>query len=170
MSANQAMFPITPMARVLGVSEAGCDAWRPRSPSAHALADAALLKRGRTLHASSRATCGAPRVLAALRAGGRKHGRKRAARPMRAAGLVGASRRRAGVTTPRWDKEARPAPDLVDRDFTATAPNQLWVADVTFVPTTAGVPCLAVVPDAVAAVPAGGLLEVMVLEPGAYAA
>ena len=69
-------------------------------------------------------------------------------RLMRAAGLVGASRRRNGVTTTRRDPDARPAPDLVDRDFTATAPNQLWVADITFVPTANGFLYLAVVLDA----------------------
>ena len=103
---------------------------------------------GADIHASSRETYGAPRVHAALRADGGRHGRKRVARLMRAAGLVGASRRRAGVTTTKRDKEARPAPDLVDRDFTATAPNQLWVADITSVPTTAGFLYLAVVLDA----------------------
>jgi len=148
MSANQATFPVATMARVLGVSEAGYYAWRHRLPSAHTLADTALLKRVRTIHASSRETYGAPRVHAELRADGVKHGRKRVARLMRAAGLVGASRRRAGVTTTRRDKEARPAPDLVDRNFTAAAPNQLWVADITFVPTAAGFLYLAVVLDA----------------------
>src|SRR5260370_9860206 len=67
---------------------------------------------------------------------------------MRAAGLVGASRRRAGVTTTRRDKEARPAPDLVDRNFLASRPNELWVADITFVPTASGFLYLAVVLDA----------------------
>ena len=148
MSANQATFPVATMARVLGVSEAGYYAWRHRPPSAHALTDTALLKRVRTIHAGSRETYGAPRVHAELRASGEKHGRKRVARLMRAAGLVGASRRRAGVTTTQRDKEARPAPDLVDRDFTATAPNQLWVADITFVPTSTGFLYLAVVLDA----------------------
>jgi putative transposase len=148
MSANQAVFPIAAIARVLGVSEAGYYAWLKRPLSAHALADAALLKRVRTVHASSRETYGSPRVHAELRAGGEKHGRKRVARLMRAAGLVGASRRRAGVTTTKRDKEARPAPDLVDRGFTATAPNQLWVADITFVPTATGFLYLAVVLDA----------------------
>jgi putative transposase len=148
MSANQATFPIAVMARVLGVSEAGYYAWRNRPASVHTLADAALLKRVRTVHASSRETYGSPRVHAELRAEGEKHGRKRIARLMRAAGLVGASRRRAGVTTTKRDKEARPAPDLVDRDFTATAPNQLWVADITFVPTATGFLYLAVVLDA----------------------
>jgi putative transposase len=94
------------------------------------------------------ATYGAPRVHAQLRADGEKHGRKRIARLMRMAGLVGASRRRAGVTTTRRDKEARPAPDLVDRNFVAVRPNQLWVADITFVPTASGFLYLAVVLDA----------------------
>jgi len=147
MSANQATFPVATMARVLGVSEAGYYAWRHRSPSAHALVDAALLKQVRTIHAGSREPYGAPRVHAELQAGGTRHGRKRIARLMRAAGLVGASRRRAGVTTTRRDKEARPAPDLVERTVTAAAPNQLWVADVTFVPTAAGFLYLAVVLD-----------------------
>jgi putative transposase len=130
MSANQAVFPIATMARVLGVSEAGYHAWRHRPPSAHAIADAQLLKRVRTVHASSRETYGAPRVHAQLRAAGERHGRKRVARLMRTSGLMGASRRRAGVTTTRRDKDARPAPDLVDRNFIATRPNQLWVADI----------------------------------------
>ena len=148
MSANQAMFPIAAMARVLGVSEAGYHAWRRRAPSAHAVADKMLLKRVRTLHTSSRETYGVPRVHAALRAGGERHGRKRIARLMRIAGLVGASRRRTGVTTTRRDKDARPAPDLVDRNFVAPGPNRLWVADITFVPTASGFLYLAVVLDA----------------------
>jgi len=148
MSACQAIFPVAVMARVLGVSVSGFYAWRCRPPSAPAIADTALLKQIRTVHASSRETYGAPRVQAALKAGGEKHGRKRIARLMRAAGLVGASRRRSGVTTTRRDKEARPAPDLVDRNFVAARPNQLWVADITFVPTASGFLYLAVVLDA----------------------
>jgi putative transposase len=136
------------MARVLGVSKAGYYAWLRRPASAHAQADAVLLKRVRTVHATSRETYGAPRVHAELRAGGEAHSRKRIARLMREAGLVGASRRRAGPVTTRRDKEARPAPDLVDRDFNATTPNQLWVADITYVPTAAGFLYLAVVLDA----------------------
>ena len=148
MSAHPAVFPIAVMARVLGVSESGFHAWRRRPTSAHARADAALLKRVRTVHASSRDIYGAPRVHAELRARGEKHGRKRIARLMRQAGLVGASRRRTGVTTTRRDRDARPAPDLVDRDFTAKAANELWVADITFVPTATGFLYLAVVLDA----------------------
>jgi len=66
MSANQACFPIVTMARVLGVSQAGYNAWVRRPPSAHAVADTALLKRARTVHASSRQTYGSPRVHAEL--------------------------------------------------------------------------------------------------------
>ena len=91
----------------LGVSKAGDYAWLHRPPSAHAVADAALLKQVRTVHASSRATHGAPRVHAELRAGGKRYGRKRIARLMRDAGLVGASRRRNSPITTRRDKEAR---------------------------------------------------------------
>jgi putative transposase len=74
MSAHQAVFPVAVMARVLDVSEAGFHAWRRRPISAHAVADAALLKRIRTIHAGSRETYGAPRVHAELRAGGRSMG------------------------------------------------------------------------------------------------
>ena len=61
MSANQAMFPVAVMARALGVSRAGFHAWSHRSPSARTMADAVLLKRIRTIHATSRETYGAPR-------------------------------------------------------------------------------------------------------------
>jgi putative transposase len=148
MSVNQAEFPIVTMARVLGVSESGYHAWRCRSPSARAVEDKMLLKRVRTVHATSRETYGSPRIHAELRATGSRHGRKRIARLMRAAALTGASRRRKGVTTTRRDKDARPAPDLVDRDFSAVGPDKLWVADITFVPTANGFMYLAVVLDA----------------------
>ncbi|GAV37003.1 IS2 transposase TnpB [Roseomonas sp. TAS13] len=148
MSVNQACFPIATMARVLGVSKAGYHAWLRRPPSARAVADEALLKRVRTVHATSRQTYGAPRVHADLRAQGERHGRKRITRLMRQAGLVGASHRHGGPTTTRRDKDARPAPDLVDRNFAASGPNQLWVADITYVPTAAGFLYLAVVVDA----------------------
>jgi putative transposase len=148
MSANQAEFPIAAMARVLGVSASGYHAWRGRAPSARAVEDKMLLKKVRTVHATSRETYGSPRIHAELRATGHRHGRKRIARLMRAAALTGASRRREGVTTTRRDKDARPAPDLVDRDFTAVGPDKLWVADITFVPTANGFMYLAVVLDA----------------------
>ncbi len=148
MSANQASFRVATMARLFGVSRAGYHAWANRPPSAHAEADAVLLERIRTVHTASRETYGAPRVHAALRAGGERHGRKRIARLMRGAGLVGASHRRGGPVTTRRDRESRPAADLVDRDFSALDPNRLWVTDITFIPTAAGFLYLAVVLDA----------------------
>jgi putative transposase len=150
MSANQAEFPIATMAGVLGVSESGYHAWRGRTPSARAIEDKMLLKRVRTVHTTSRETYGSPRIHAELRTMGSKHGRKRIARLMRGAGLTGASRRRTGVTTTRRDKDARPAPDLVDRNFTAMGRDKLWVGDITFtfVPTANGFLYLAVVLDA----------------------
>jgi len=90
---------------------------------------------------------GAPRVHAELRAEGRAVGKKRIARLMRAARIVGVSRRR-GIVTTRRDRDARPAPDPVDRNFTANRPNQLWVADITYIPTAAGFLYLAAVLDA----------------------
>jgi putative transposase len=148
MNANQASFAVATMARVLGVSRAGYYAWVNRPPSAHAQADAALLERIRTVHAASRQTYGAPRIHAELRAGGERHGRKRIAPLMRGAGLVGASHRRGGPVTTHRDREARPAPDRVDRDFSAPGPNRLWVTDITLIPTAAGFLCLALVLDA----------------------
>ena len=147
MKANQALFPVRTMARVLGVSKAGFYAWSGRAPSARHMADGALLARVQDVHAASRGVYGAPRVHAALRAQGERHGRKRVARLMRQAGLSGCSHRKGGPTTTRRDEKARPAPDLVDRNFTASAPNQLWVADITYVPTLSGFLYLAVVLD-----------------------
>ena len=147
MKANQALSPVRTMARVLGVSKAGFYAWSGRAPSAHHMADGALLARVQDVHAASRGVYGAPRVHAALRAQGERHGRKRVARLMRQAGLSGCSHRKGGPTTTRRDEKARPAPDLVDRNFTASAPDQLWVADITYVPTLSGFLYLAVVLD-----------------------
>ncbi len=90
MSENQAHFPIAVMARVLGVSKAGYYAWSGRPLSARAQADEVLLRRIRTIHLSSRQTYGSPRVQAELRDQGEAHSRKRIARLMRQAGLVGA--------------------------------------------------------------------------------
>ena len=153
MSEHQAVHSIRVMCRVLGVSASGYYAWREREPSARAQANQRLLVRIRSIHAQSRATYGAPRVIAELRepAEGESRefvgvGHNRVARLMRAAELVGASRRK-GCWTTRRDRDARPAPDLVERNFTAVAPDRLWVADITYVPTWTGFLFLAVVLD-----------------------
>ncbi len=146
MSTNQARFRVATMARVLGVSTSGYYAWRQRPPSARAQADADLTARVRAIHTDSRGTYGAPRVHAELAEAGVAVGRKRVARVMRAAGIAGVSRRR-GPRTTRRDVQARPAPDRVERHFAADAPNRLWVADITYVPTLVGFLYLAIVLD-----------------------
>ncbi len=147
MKANQAVFPLKTMARVLGVSRAGYYAWAARPSSRRADADRDLLRCIRTVYAVSQGTYGAPRVHAELKAQGSQVGRKRVARLMRSQGLAGISRRRGPRTTIR-DRKERPAPDLVERNFVAEGPDQLWVADITYVPTWAGFLYLAVVLDA----------------------
>jgi putative transposase len=99
----------------------------------------------RTIHAVSHGTYGAPRVHAELTADGVRVGKSRVARLMRAAGVAGVSRRTFAITTVR--DGGRQAPDLVNRQFTAGAPNVLWVADITYIPTWAGFLYLAVVLD-----------------------
>jgi putative transposase len=108
--------------------------------------DAALLAEIHAAHATSHGTYGAPRINAELTAKGIRVGRKRVARLMSQAGLAGVSRRKFVVTTVRGD--GRQAPDLVERNFTAEAPDRLWVADITYIPTWAGFLYLAVVLDA----------------------
>src|SRR5262249_37603383 len=94
----------------------------------------------------SRQTYGAPRIHMELREEGKRVGRKRVARLMRDAELRGVCRRK-WIATTRRDPSARPAPDLVDRQFVADRANKLWVADITYVPTWAGFLFLAVVLD-----------------------
>ena len=140
------MHAIATMCRVLGVSASGYYARLKRPPSARAQADAELSARIAAIHQNSRATYGAPRIHAELAAEGLHIGCKRVARLMASAGLHGASRRKWIITTVR-DRDARPAPDLVERNFAAPGPNRLWVADITYIPTWAGFLYLAVVLD-----------------------
>ena len=147
MRAQQAEFRIAGMARVLQVSRSGFYAWRRRGAGARAEEDAALSEEIRAAHEESRGTYGAPRVRAELRARGRRVSRKRVARLMKRLGLQGISRRRRFRTTVK-NGEARPAPDLVERDFHAERPDQLWVADITYIATRRRTVYLAVVLDA----------------------
>ena len=146
MSEHRAVHRIRVMCRVLGVSASGYYAWECREPSARERSNQQLLARIRTIHSRSRQTYGRPRVFAELRDAAEVVGHNRVARLMREAGLVGASRRK-GCWTTRRDRDARPAPDLVERNFTAEGPDRLWVADITYVPTWTGVLFLAVVLD-----------------------
>ena len=148
MRAHQDRYPVRTLCKVLGVSPSGFYAYVKRPPSARAVQDAALLDRIEHYHARSRGTYGAPRIHRDLREEDDVCvGQKRVARLMRQAGIVGVTRRKRVCTT-RRDRNGRVAPDRVDRDFTASAPNALWVADITYIPTYAGFLYLAVVLDA----------------------
>jgi putative transposase len=129
IAAEQAKFPISLSARLLGVSRSGFHAWRHRPPSQRALSDAWLTERIRVIHRQSRGTYGAPRGHAELRRRGIRVGRKRVERLLAAAALSGDHRRRKGKTTIQV-QGVRVADDLVERDFNAQAPNRLWCADI----------------------------------------
>jgi putative transposase len=128
VSDHQADYPIASMCRLLGVSSSGYHAWVKRRPARRSETDAAVMAEVRAAHATSRGTYGAPRIHAELAHKGIHVGRKRVARLMREAGLAGVSRRKFVVTTLKGD--GRQAPDLVERNFTAAAPDRLWVADI----------------------------------------
>jgi putative transposase len=147
VKSNRAEYAVSMMCQLLGVSPSGYYAWVSRQPSARSLSDAALTVRIKKIHEESRATYGVPRVHFDLAVESVRVGRKRVARLMKVAGLRGISRRKWIRTTVRYPG-ASPAPDLVDRDFTAPGPDRLWVADITYIPTWAGFLYLAVVIDA----------------------
>ena len=146
MKSNQANYRISTMCHTLGVSASGYYAWTTRPPSARALADLLLGDRIEALWRQSRENYGRPRIQVDLQDEGIRASDKRVARLMRERNIQGATRRKGFKTTVR-DRDARPAPDLVERKFTAAAPDQLWVADITYVPTYAGFLFLAVVLD-----------------------
>ena len=137
------------MCRVLKVSSSGYYAWRGRRLCRRDREDAALGERIERIHRDSRGTYGAPRITAQLRAEGVRVGNKRVGRLMRKAGLQGCYRRRRKKprTTIR-DPRAVPAPDLIERQFSAEERNRLWVADISYLPTREGFDYLAFVLDA----------------------
>ena len=147
IKANQADAPLQTMCRVLGVSRSGFYAWCSRAPSARKVANEELAERIRAIHNASGGTYGMPRIRAELQARGEPASRRRIARLMRANSLRGVTRRRWEIPTTLRDRMQRAAPDLVNRKFEAAAPNRLWVADATFVPTKAGFVYLATVLD-----------------------
>src|SRR4051794_3596046 len=146
IDAKRAQHPVCLLCSVLGVSRAGYYAWKDRPACARRLRDDELLGEIRAIHAESQGTYGWPRVHAELRHRGVRVSRKRVARLMRAAGLSGMVRRRKGRTTVSLPGITT-APDRVRRDFAPTAPNRLWVADLTEIATWEGKLYLAVVVD-----------------------
>ena len=148
MNESRAMFPLAAMCRVLGLSPSGCYDWLTRPPSDRARRDIELQGKILLIWGGSGETYGCPRIHAELQAAGERVSRKRVARLMKDLGIQGVTRRRFKTATTRKDAKARPAPDLVNRNFSAEGPDQLWVADITQVRTWAGWLYLAVVLDA----------------------
>jgi putative transposase len=147
IAAQKAEHSITIMCRVLEVSRSGFHAWQHRAPSARARADARLTERICEIHQANRGVYGSPRIHAELvLADGERIGRKRVERLMRQAGLSGLIARRRGKTTIRVPG-VRVCEDLVDRAFLASAPDRLWVADITYLRTWEGWLYLAAVQD-----------------------
>lgn len=146
VNVNQADYQIAMMCRVLDVSRSGYYARLTRGPSARAQANAVLLEKIEEAHKESYGTYGAPRMHAELSEGDTPASLNRVVRVMKEAGIQSVSRRN-GVQTTWRGKDAQPAGDLVNRDFTVTGPDQLWVADITYIPTWAGFLYLAVVLD-----------------------
>ncbi len=147
MKANQATHSVEVMCRLLGVSRSGFYAWVQRPMSQRQRRDLELTGTICAIHRRSRETYGAPSIHAELADDYGIHiGRKRVARLMRQNGLRGATLRKYVVTT-QSDPEAEKPIDLVERRFFADAPDQLWVADMTYVPTWSGWLYLAMVLD-----------------------
>lgn len=132
--ANNAV-PVRTMCRVLGISASGYYDWVKRVPGRRDRQSQALAQRILQVHADSRCSYGMPRVHAQLRREGIFVSRKRVAKLMRWQGLSGISRRRTYVTTTNRSAWQPPARDLVNRHFNAQRTDQLWFADMTYVPT-----------------------------------
>lgn len=134
------------MCRLLSVSTSGYYAWRHRGPSARAIKDRQLAQRIEMIHDESGASYGMPRIHPALAEEGWRVAPKRVTRLMRQLGIRGVTRRK-GMCTTVSDDRRRPYPDQLERGFEADKPDQVYVADITYVPTWAGFLYLAIVMD-----------------------
>lgn len=143
---HSAVFGVEPLLAVLGEPVSTFYDRAGRQPSARNLSNAALTERIRAIWERSRRSYGSPRVHAMLAREGLAVSPGRVARLMAKAGIQGAHLRRHWKTT-RQDPHNSAAPDLVDRKFTADAPNRLWVADFSYILTVQGVLYLATVLD-----------------------
>ena len=144
---EKAHHDVTVLCRLMKVSRSGFYAWLSRPKSPRALADEVLTEQIREAFNANRKVYGSPRIHTELTDDGIHVGRKRIARLMRQDGIVGCHRRKRSFSITKQDPKAEAAPDRVDRKFVATRPNQLWVADVTYVPTVQGWLYLACVTD-----------------------
>lgn len=156
--AGPVALPIGRRCALLGVSRSGYYAWCRRPTSRRDAENALLVEAMREIHASVGHTYGSPRMPGELAARGWRCGRHRAARLMRAHGIRAKQARRF-VTTTDSTHGLPIAPNLVQQVFTAAQPNQLWLADITYVPTDEGWAYLAVVLDAFSRRVVGWALE-----------
>jgi len=139
-------FTVRKMCRVLEVSRSGYYAYLRRGLSLRYTENRSLLTKIWEIWEWNRRVYGSPRITAELRAQGIRCGENRIARIMRANGIASLTRRRYKITT-NSDHKLPVAEDLVERDFTATAPNRLWVSDITYIWTWEGWLYLAAVMD-----------------------
>lgn len=146
IEAEKANFPVRLMCRMLQVSRSGFYAWAKRGPSKRALEDQRLAVEVAEVHRRSRRRYGSPRVHRELLARGLRIGRKRVARLMRMQMLAARPKRRFRRTTDSTHTRP-PAPNLLERRFFASAPNLIWVADITYIWTNEGWLYLAAIID-----------------------
>jgi transposase InsO family protein len=131
-------YPVRRMCAVLKVSASGYYDWQQRPPSERAQANEKLLQAIRRTHKASRQTYGSPRIQAALAREGIQAGKHRIARLMRENGIVGKAPKRKRPRTTQRTEGARVAPNLLAQNFTASRPNQIWLADITYIDTLEG--------------------------------
>jgi len=143
---HRPLWRLPVMCRVLGVSKSGYFVWRDGREGPRRSQDRALSVHIQAIHQKSRQTYGSPRIHHELKANGMAVGKKRVERLMKAAGVAVLPLRRF-VTTTDSDHDQPVAPNLLEQDFTATAPNQRWVTDITYIPTEEGWLFLAAIVD-----------------------
>lgn len=147
MRDNRVEFAVASMCRVLEVSRSGFYAWIDRLEPARSKEDARLQVRIADIYESNRKVYGAPRIHQVLRKGGATCSKKRVAKLMRRMGLRSKATRRYRVKTTDSRHDHPIAPDLVRRAFTASAPNVVWVSDITYIGTDEGWLYLVVIMD-----------------------
>ncbi len=143
---HRQQYPISTMCRVLKVSVSGFYAWQQRGPSPRSQQNTRLGERIVRIYHQNRQVYGSPRIHAVLRTEGQRCGKRRVARLMRELGLSAKLRKHRTRTTDS-QHEQPVAPNLLNREFTAMAPNTKWVADITAIWTAQGWLYLAVVLD-----------------------
>jgi putative transposase len=144
---QRGIWPVRIMCDALSVSASGYYAWRSRPESARKIANRGLLDDIQRVHAHHRERYGAPRIHAELRAEGQIISRKRIERVMRRHGIRARAPRRYRVCTTDSKHSLPVAANLLDQNFVAERPNQVWLADITYIPTGEGWLYLAVILD-----------------------